>query len=47
MIPYSPLASIFGFVPLSWKYYMLMLATVTAYILSAELAKRWFYKKIK
>ncbi|QTE38871.1 magnesium-translocating P-type ATPase [Mucilaginibacter gossypii] len=47
MIPYSPLASIFGFVTLSWKYYMLMLATVTAYILSAELAKRWFYKKIK
>lgn len=45
-IPFSPFAAIFGFVTLSWKYYVLMMGTVIAYILSAELAKQWFYKRI-
>ncbi|WP_114937770.1 magnesium-translocating P-type ATPase [Mucilaginibacter endophyticus] len=45
-IPFSPFAAVFGFITLSWKYYMLMIGTVIAYILSAELAKQWFYKRI-
>jgi len=45
-IPFSPFAAMFGFITLSWKYYMLMIGTIIAYILSAELAKQWFYKRI-
>jgi Mg2+-importing ATPase len=45
-IPFSPFAAMFGFITLSWKYYVLMMGTVIAYILSAELAKQWFYKRI-
>jgi Mg2+-importing ATPase len=44
--PLSPFAAMFGFITLPWKYYVLMLFTVVAYILTAEMAKRWFYKKM-
>lgn len=45
-IPYSPLAGLFGFVPLPLVYYCWMVPIVTFYIISAEIAKRLFYKRL-
>ncbi len=45
LLPYSPLANILGFTPLPAGYLLLILAIVIVYGLSAELAKRWFYRK--
>jgi P-type Mg2+ transporter len=47
ILPYTPLGSIFGFVPLSISTYMLILLIVVVYILAAEIAKSIFYKKVK
>ncbi|PWK79227.1 Mg2+-importing ATPase [Mucilaginibacter oryzae] len=44
-VPLTPFAGTFGFTTLSWRYYLLMLGTVIAYILSAEVVKHWFYKR--
>jgi Mg2+-importing ATPase len=46
MLPYSPVAGLLGFAPLSIKYLLLIFAIVTLYFISAELAKRWFYKHL-
>jgi Mg2+-importing ATPase len=45
-LPYTPLAVLFGFVRLPIVYYGWMLLIISCYIISAELAKRWFYKKM-
>ena len=45
-IPNLPFAGLFGFVPLPWSFYGWMAIIVTAYIVSAEKAKQWFYKKL-
>jgi Mg2+-importing ATPase len=45
-IPYTPLGKIFGFVPLPPLFLGLMGLIVVGYIGSAELAKRWFYRKL-
>jgi Mg2+-importing ATPase len=42
-IPYTPLGAAFGFVPLPPLFVGLMALIVLGYVLSAELAKRWFY----
>jgi P-type Mg2+ transporter len=47
ILPFTPLAGLFGFVPLPIIFYGWMLLIVTAYIISAEIAKKWFYKRIK
>ena len=43
----TPIAGLFGFTSLPVSFYGWMLLIVAAYILSAEIAKRWFYKKIQ
>ena len=43
-LPFTPLAGLFGFVRLPASFYGLMLLIVAAYIITAELAKKWFYK---
>lgn len=45
-IPVSPLASWFGFVPLSPAYYGYMLLIIIIYLFSAELLKQRFYRRI-
>ncbi len=46
ILPYiTPIASLFGFIKLPLSFYGWIVLIVTAYILSAELAKRWFYKR--
>jgi Mg2+-importing ATPase len=44
ILPLTPLASLFGFVPLPLEFYALMLVIVSLYIVSAEFTKRWFYR---
>ena len=42
-LPYSPLAGLFGFVPLPLSYLLIVIVIVGLYVLSAELTKRLFY----
>jgi Mg2+-importing ATPase len=44
-LPYLPLAGLLGFIPLSAPYLLVILAIVALYFASAELTKRWFYRK--
>lgn len=46
VLPYTPAASWFGFIHLPLSFYLYMLLIVAAYIISAELLKHWFYKKM-
>lgn len=45
-IPYTPLGAAFGFVPLPLLFLGLMGLIVLGYVVSAELAKRWFYRGV-
>jgi Mg2+-importing ATPase len=45
-LPYLPFAPMLGFAPLPWHFYGVMLIIVAAYILFAEIAKHYFYKKV-
>jgi Mg2+-importing ATPase len=44
-LPYSPLAGLLGFTPLSIPYLLVIFGIVALYFMSAELTKRWFYRK--
>jgi Mg2+-importing ATPase len=46
-IPYTPLASLFGFAPLPIGTLALILLIVCAYFISAEIAKRAFYRQMR
>jgi Mg2+-importing ATPase len=46
VIPYAgPLASAFGFVPLSWQLLLAAVLVVTAYVLTTEAVKLGFFRK--
>jgi len=45
-LPYSPLAGLLGFVPLSIPYLVGILGIVVLYFWLAELTKRWFYRQV-
>jgi P-type Mg2+ transporter len=47
IFPLTPLGSVFGFSPLNLYTYLLLLLIVTLYIISAEVAKAFFYKVVK
>jgi Mg2+-importing ATPase len=47
ILPFTPLGNVFGFSPLTLTTYLLLLAIVIVYIVSAEITKRIFYKKVK
>jgi len=44
MLPYSPLANLFGFVPLPISYLVVVVIIAGLYMLSAEYTKRLFYR---
>jgi len=44
-LPYSPLASLLGFIPLPPLVLLVIFGIVAMYFLSAEFTKRWFYRK--
>ena len=46
-LPYTPLASLTGFVPLPMHLITLLVAIVAMYLCTAELAKHYFYKVTK
>jgi Mg2+-importing ATPase len=47
LLPFTPLAGLFGFVSLSWSYYGWMALIVAVYLGSAEILKQWFYRKLQ
>lgn len=44
ILPNLPFAHLFGFTPLPFTFYIAMLSIVGLYIISVELAKKWFYR---
>jgi Mg2+-importing ATPase len=44
-LPYSPLASTLGFVPLPPLYWLLLLGMLVDYVVLTQLIKTWFYRK--
>lgn len=46
VLPFTPLAGWFGFTRLPAAYYGWMLLILALYMTSAEIAKRWFYRRI-
>lgn len=47
VLPFTPVAALFGFVRLPLQFYGWMLVILAAYIGSAELLKHWFYRKVR
>lgn len=44
-LPYLPLASTLGFVPLSTLYWLLLLGMLVDYVVLTQLIKTWFFRK--
>jgi Mg2+-importing ATPase len=47
VLPFTPVAGLLGFVPMPLSFYGWMLLIVATYIVSAEAAKKWFFKRLK
>jgi Mg2+-importing ATPase len=47
ILPFTPLGKLFGFTPLHIPTYLLILLIVVLYIITAEIAKNIFYKRVK
>jgi Mg2+-importing ATPase len=47
ILPYTPLGRFFGFVPLSGRALLLIAVIVLLYVVTAELVKRFFYRRTK
>ncbi len=47
VLPYLPFSGLLGFSKLPLKFYFWMLLIVAAYIISAEIVKRWFFQRIR
>jgi Mg2+-importing ATPase len=47
ILPFTPLGGIFGFRPLSISFLVLVGIIIIAYIITAEIVKTVFYKKVK
>jgi P-type Mg2+ transporter len=44
-LPYTPLGALFGFVPLSPLFILLLLAISGGYLVASELVKGWFFRR--
>jgi len=44
LVPWTPLASYFGFVPPPLAFYGVVAAMVATYIVLVQWVKRWFYQ---
>jgi Mg2+-importing ATPase len=47
IFPFTPLGTVFGFSPLSFTTYLLLLLIILLYIFAAEITKTFFYKVVK
>ncbi|MGB8219015.1 MAG: magnesium-translocating P-type ATPase [Methanoregula sp.] len=45
ILPFTPIGSLFGFVPLPASFFAVLAGLVISYLIIVELVKRWFYKK--
>jgi len=45
IIPFTPLAEVFGFTPLPWLFYLLLVGMIIVYVTFVEIVKRWFYRR--
>ena len=45
ILPFTPIGSLFGFVPLPASFFVVLAGLVISYLIIVELVKRWFYKK--
>jgi len=45
ILPFSPLAGVLGFSPLPLKFLLALLIIVILYVASAEVVKRWFFRR--
>ena len=45
LLPYTPMAKLLGFARLPFYSYLWIAVIILLYIVSAEIAKKWFYKK--
>jgi Mg2+-importing ATPase len=44
-LPYTPLAALFGFVPLSPLVVVLLLGITGGYLVASEFVKTWFFRR--
>ena len=47
VLPFTPVGNVFGFSPLNITTYLLLMLIVILYIITAEIVKTIFYKKVK
>jgi Mg2+-importing ATPase len=47
ILPFTPLGEVFGFSQLPISFFVLIGIIIIAYIITAEMAKKAFYKKVK
>ncbi|OPY81650.1 MAG: Magnesium-transporting ATPase, P-type 1 [Syntrophorhabdus sp. PtaU1.Bin153] len=47
IFPYTPVGALFGFVPIPLSYLLILALVVVLYIISAEAAKKFFYRRAK
>jgi Mg2+-importing ATPase len=47
ILPYTPIAGIFGFCPLPYPFILLIGLIILIYIIAAEIVKKIFYRKVK
>jgi Mg2+-importing ATPase len=47
ILPFSPLAGLFGFQPLPLLFLLVMGVIVLLYVMGAEVLKRFFYSQVK
>ncbi len=47
VLPFTPVAALMGFVRMPLSFYGWTLLIIAAYIISAEIAKRWFYRRLQ
>jgi Mg2+-importing ATPase len=47
ILPFTPLSGLFGFSPLPVWYFLYIGMVITGYIITAEIAKTIFYKRLK
>jgi Mg2+-importing ATPase len=47
LFPYTPMGTLFGFAPIPVPYLLTLLLVVVLYIISADIAKRFFYRWAK
>ena len=45
ILPFTPLGTFFGFVPLPPNFLLILVGFVVVYLVLVELMKKWFYRK--